>query len=37
MPDGIFIQSHPMREGMQSVDATLLDGIEVFYSVKYTI
>lgn len=30
MPDSVFIQAHPMREGMQNVDTTLLDGIEVF-------
>lgn len=30
MPDSVFIQAHPMREGMQNVDTSLLDGIEVF-------
>lgn len=30
MPDGVFLQAHPMRDGMQKVDAALLDGIEVF-------
>ena len=30
MPDSVFIQAHPMREGMQNVDTELLDGMEVF-------
>lgn len=30
MPDSVFIQAHPMRDGMQTVDASLLDGMEVF-------
>lgn len=30
MPDSVFLQAHPMRDGMQKVDAALLDGIEVF-------
>ncbi len=30
MPDSAFIQAHPMREGMQNVDTSLLDGMEVF-------
>lgn len=30
MPNGVFIQAHPMREGMQNIDVNLLDGMEVF-------
>ena len=30
MPESLFIQAHPMRNGMQSVDPSLLDGVEVF-------
>ena len=30
MPNSVFIQAHPMRDGIQKVDAALLDGIEVF-------
>jgi len=30
MPDGVFIQAHPMRDGMQAIDTKLLDGVEVF-------
>lgn len=30
MPDSVFIQAHPMRNGMEKVDPMLLDGIEVF-------
>jgi hypothetical protein len=30
MPDSAFIQAHPMRKGMESVDPAILDGIEVF-------
>lgn len=30
MPDSVFIQAHPFRDGMQSVDTALLDGMEVF-------
>ena len=30
MPDSVFIQAHPKRNGMQEVDTALLDGIEVF-------
>lgn len=30
MTDSVFIQAHPMREGMQKIDTELLDGIEVF-------
>lgn len=30
MPNSIFIQAHPMRDGMQPVDTSLLDGIEVY-------
>lgn len=30
MPDSVFIQAHPMREGLERVDPALLDGIEVF-------
>lgn len=30
MPESVFVQAHPMRNGMQIVEPTLLDGIEVF-------
>lgn len=30
MPDSVFLQAHPFREGMERVDPSLLDGIEVF-------
>jgi predicted metal-dependent phosphoesterase TrpH len=30
MPNSVFLQAHPKRNGMQEVDAELLDGIEVF-------
>lgn len=30
MPDSVFIQAHPMRDGMKLYDPSLLDGIEVF-------
>ena len=30
MPDSLFIQAHPMRNGMEVVDPALLDGMEVF-------
>lgn len=30
MPDSVFLQAHPFREGMERVDPVLLDGIEVF-------
>lgn len=30
MPDSVFIQAHPFREGMEKVAPSLLDGIEVF-------
>lgn len=30
MPDSVFIQAHPMRDGMQNIDTSLLDGIEAF-------
>lgn len=30
LPDSVFIQAHPFREGMEMVDPTLLDGIEVY-------
>lgn len=30
MPDSVFLQAHPFREGMELVDPSLLDGIEVF-------
>ena len=30
MPRSVFIQAHPMRNGMEPVDPALLDGIEVF-------
>ncbi len=30
MPDSVFLQAHPFREGMEKVDPALLDGIEVF-------
>ncbi len=30
MPNSVFVQAHPMRDGMQTIDTGLLDGIEVF-------
>ncbi len=30
MPDSVFLQAHPMRDGNETVDSSLLDGIEVF-------
>ena len=30
MPDSVFLQAHPMRDGMKIYDPSLLDGIEVF-------
>lgn len=30
MPESVFIQAHPFREGMEKVDPKLLDGIEVY-------
>ena len=30
MPNSVFIQAHPMRDGIKTVDPALLDGIEVF-------
>ena len=30
MPKSVFLQAHPFRDGMEDVDATLLDGIEIF-------
>ena len=30
MPQSVFVQAHPMRNGMERVDAKLLDGVEVF-------
>lgn len=30
MPDSVFIQAHPMRNGMKLFDPSLLDGMEVF-------
>ena len=30
MPRSVFIQAHPMRNGMEQVDPALLDGIEAF-------
>ncbi len=30
MPESVFIQAHPFREGMEKVNPALLDGIEVF-------
>lgn len=30
MPDSVFLQAHPFREGMEKVDPAILDGIEVF-------
>ena len=30
MPDSVFVQAHPKRNGMESVNPALLDGIEVF-------
>ncbi len=30
MPDSVFLQAHPFREGMEKVNPAILDGIEVF-------
>lgn len=30
MPDSVFLQAHPFRNGMERVDPAILDGIEVF-------
>jgi predicted metal-dependent phosphoesterase TrpH len=30
MPNSLFIQAHPMRDGIQAVDPAWLDGVEVF-------
>ena len=30
MPDSVFIQAHPFRDGMQTIDTALVDGFEVF-------
>ncbi|MBR3767158.1 MAG: PHP domain-containing protein [Clostridia bacterium] len=30
IPESVFIQAHPFREGMEKVDPSLLDGIEVY-------
>ncbi len=30
MPDSVFLQAHPFREGMERVNPEILDGIEVF-------
>ncbi len=30
MPNSAFIQAHPMRDGMETVDPALLDGMEVY-------
>lgn len=30
MPQSVFVQAHPMRDGMKIVDPALLDGMEVF-------
>ncbi|MBR3598240.1 MAG: PHP domain-containing protein [Clostridia bacterium] len=30
MPDSVFLQAHPFREGMERVDPAILDGIEVY-------
>ena len=30
MPDSVFLQAHPFRDGMEAVDPLILDGIEVF-------
>ena len=30
MPNSLFVQAHPMRDGMQLTDPSLLDGIEVY-------
>lgn len=30
MPDSVFLQAHPFREGMERVNPAILDGIEVF-------
>ena len=30
MPDSVFLQAHPFRDGMEAVNPEILDGIEVF-------
>ncbi len=30
MPDSVFIQAHPFRDGMELVNPSILDGVEVF-------
>ncbi len=30
MPKSVFLQAHPFRDGMEEVDAAILDGIEIF-------
>lgn len=30
MPNSVFIQAHPKREGMKTIDSAFLDGIEIF-------
>lgn len=30
MPDSVFLQAHPFRDGMELADPSILDGIEVF-------
>ena len=30
MPDSVFVQAHPMRNGCEPVDPSLLDGVEVY-------
>ena len=30
MPDSVFLQAHPFRQGMERVNPAILDGIEVF-------
>lgn len=30
MPQSVFVQAHPKRDGMQEIDSALLDGVEVF-------
>lgn len=30
MPDSVFLQAHPFRDGMTEVDPSILDGIETF-------
>ncbi len=30
MPDSVFLQAHPFRNGMEEVNPSILDGIEVF-------